>query len=255
MDRPRDRVLRLTGLPGAMEAGQRVPQGGSGAGLRERFDDAEKSRELLLKFQRKKRKKPSKKKRIEQRLQSFAPVLAGRISEGNLVFTTPKVEADLKATKELVELKKQKIRILERERTENARLEREKLRIQTDQIRAGNIRDQRQRGLEHRRLNEEARRFDRDIRDRDAQRRAELRRVAEEQQTIRDVNAREDAQRHAEIQSQRDQALTELGMRGEERQREQENQRFNVERPDKLMQTERNLIFKEKKPFSKLLIY
>ena len=229
MTSQRDRVLRLTGLPGAMPVGQRVPVGGGG-GLRDRFEDADRSRARILKEQRKKRKKPNPKQRLAQRLQAFAPILAGRISEGNLVFTTPKVEADLKATKELVELKKEKLRILERERTENARLEREKLRIQTDQIRAGTIRDQRQRGLEHRRLNEEARRFDRDIRDRDAQRQAELQRVAEEQQTIRDVNAREDAQRHAEIQSRRDQALTELGIRGEERAREQENQRFHLER-------------------------
>ena len=225
-----DRFLRMTGLPGFRPGGQRVPQGGAGGLLTDRFEDADKARERLLKFQRKKRKKPDKKKRIQQRLQAFAPILAGRISEGNLVFTTPKVEADLRATKELVELKKEKLRILERERTENARLEREKLRIQTEQIRAGHIRDARQRGLEHRRLNNEARRFDEEIRDRDAQRQAELQRIAEEQATIRDLNAREDARRHAEIQSQRDQALTELGIRGEERQREQENQRFNLER-------------------------
>jgi len=225
----RDRFLLLSGLPGFTPGGKKVPQGGSAGGLTERFDDAEKSRALILKSQRKKKKKSSKKKRKQQRLQALFPRAAGRISEGNLVFTTPQVEANLKANKELVQLKKEKLRILDQTRAQNGLLETQRLRIQTEQIRAGQIRDRAQRGLEHRRLNEEAKRFDRDIRDREAQRRADLQKVAEEQATIRDRVAREDAQRHAEIQSQRDQALTELGIRGEERQRELDNERFKID--------------------------
>tara|TARA_R100001440_G_scaffold7114_4_gene14229 strand:+ start:1405 stop:2727 length:1323 start_codon:yes stop_codon:yes gene_type:complete len=225
----RDRFLLLSGLPGFTPGGKKVPQGGSAGGLSERFDDAEKSRALILKSQRKKKKKSSKKKRKQQRLQALFPRAAGRISEGNLVFTTPQVEANLKANKELVQLKKEKLRILDQTRAQNGLLETQRLRIQTEQIRAGQIRDRAQRGLEHRRLNEEARRFDRDIRDREAQRRADLQKVAEEQATIRERVAREDAQRHAEIQSQRDQALTELGIRGEERQRELDNERFKID--------------------------
>lgn len=227
-EQKRQRILLLSGLPGGQIGGQRVPVGGGGL-LSERFEDAGRAREILLKAQRKKKKKPSKKARREQRLQAQFPQAAGRISEGNLVFTTPKVEADLKASRELVQLKREKLRILEREREQNAQLEDRRLRIQTEQIRAGNIRDKRQRGLEHRRLNEEARRFDEEVGERDRARQDELRRIGEEQATIRDLNAREDAQRHAEIQARRDQALTELGIRGEERQREQDNERFRID--------------------------
>ena len=137
----KDRFLLLSGLPSFTAGGQKVPQGGSAGGLTERFEDAEQSRARILKAQRKKRKKPSKKKRKEQRLQAQFPRPAGRISEGNLVFTTPQVEANLRASKELVELKKEKLRILRDERDQNARLEERRLRIQTDQIRAGQIRD------------------------------------------------------------------------------------------------------------------
>jgi len=226
----KDRFLLLSGLPNFTPGGQRVPQGGTASGLTERFEDAERSRARILKAQRKKRKKSSKKKRKEQRLQAQFPRPAGRISEGNLVFTTPQVEADLRRTKELVELKKEKLRILRDEREQNARLEDRKLRIQTEQIRAGQIRDARERGLAHRRLNEEARQFDIDVRQRDDDRQAKLQRIRLEQDTIRDLNAREDARRAQEIADERDRALTELGIRGEERQRELENERFKIER-------------------------
>jgi len=227
-EQKRQRILLLSGLPGGQIGGQRVPVGGGGL-LSERFEDAGRVREQLLKSQRKKKKKPNRRARREQRLQAQFPRAAGRISEGNLVFTTPQVEANLKANKELLELKKEKLRLLDRTRAQNGLLETQRLRLQTEQVRAGMIRDRKQRGLEHRRLNEEARRFDREIRDREDQRRADLQRVAEEQQSIRDRVAREDAQRHAEIQAQRDQALTELGIRGEERQREQDNERFRID--------------------------
>tara|TARA_Y100001937_G_scaffold86069_1_gene116467 strand:- start:250 stop:1626 length:1377 start_codon:yes stop_codon:yes gene_type:complete len=225
MTSKRDRVLRLTGLPGAMPSGQRVPVGGAGGGLRDRFEDADRSRARILKSQRKKRKKPNPKQRLEQRLQAFAPILAGRISEGNLVFTTPKVEADLKATKELVELKKEKLRILERERTENARLEREKLRIETQRIFAGHLRDEGERQLRQRELAEEARRFDEDVGERERARQAELRRIAEEQVTIREANAREDERRAQQIDSEREQAILELQIRGQEQADIRERQR------------------------------
>jgi len=115
------------------------------------------------------------------------------------------------------------------DRQANAALEDRRQRLQRDRIRAEQLQGGRQRGLEHRRLNEETRRFDADVNDRRQQRAADINRHQQDLQQVRDRVAAQDALRAQEIQQQHELALGELAERGRQREQLQENERFKLD--------------------------
>jgi len=114
-------------------------------------------------------------------------------------------------------------------RTADAALQDRREALATSQIAAGHLRDRRQRGLEHRRLNEEARRFDEDVADRGHQRVADTLRHTRELEAVRQRVVRDAAERTEERRLQQERALGELAERGREREMEQQNERFRIE--------------------------
>lgn len=133
------------------------------------------------------------------------------------------------------------------DRQAQAHMEDRRQNLAVQQIAAGHLEGRRQRGLEHRRVNEEARRYNADIEDRRRQRVADTlrhrldlegvqaervatgERHAADLEGIRERVAREDERRAQEQGQQFELAARELAERGAGRQREQENERFKIE--------------------------
>ena len=114
-------------------------------------------------------------------------------------------------------------------RTANVALEDRRQQLAREQIAAGHIRDRRQRGLEHRRLNADRERFNADVTDRRQQRVADTLRHTRELDDIRERVTRQDRARAEEVGQQHELALRELAERGREREAREQNERFKIE--------------------------
>ena len=114
-------------------------------------------------------------------------------------------------------------------RQANAQLEDRRQQLAREQIAAGHLRDRRQRGLEHRRLNAERERYNADLQDRRQQREADIARQTRELDDVRERVARQDEARAREIGQQHDLAVRELAERGREREAREQNERFKID--------------------------
>ena len=115
------------------------------------------------------------------------------------------------------------------DRQAQAQLEDRRQQLATAQIAAGHIQSARRRDVENRRIDAEVARHNAEVEDRQAERIAFAERHAADLASIQERVAREDERRAAEQRLQFEQAARELAQRGDERQREQENERFRIE--------------------------
>tara|TARA_R110002020_G_scaffold85926_5_gene212020 strand:- start:1765 stop:3462 length:1698 start_codon:yes stop_codon:yes gene_type:complete len=126
------------------------------------------------------------------------------------------------------------------DRQAQAQLEDRRQELATAQIAAGNLQAGWRRGVADRRIDEEARRFDADLQERQRDRRdVQIRHLAD-LEGVRERNAREDERRAREQQERFDQAARELAERGKERETRDDNERFRDENERIRIETERS---------------